>query len=341
MKRKFKKRYILLITGGLFLWIVVGSYVTWNRLDPEFSCAHCHEVAPSHQKWQTSAHAGVSCTDCHGTALSEGFHSLKEKTGMLFTHLTENKKNEDIHLTERQVLALSDRCIQCHQSEHAGWLESGHAVNYREIFMDSTHNAMERPYPDCFRCHGMFYDNDIHTLMELDGAPADWKIKEKRQELLPTVPCLACHQIHTENPVSMRYVSAADSSKKTRYKNPRTALYVRADKMHLRSDKLTPVNMVKEDGEINKATDPTTLLCMQCHAPDYQHRVGSQDDRTPVGIHEGISCVACHRPHSGDTRESCIQCHSSLTDEQIKAVSDDPHGYVGIHRKMPTLSGRK
>jgi hypothetical protein len=75
------------------------------------------------------------------------------------------------------------------------------------------------------------------------------------------------------------------------------------------------------------AADPSTKLCMQCHAPNFKHQAGSEDDCTVTGVHRGISCIACHRPHSGETRESCVQCHPSLTDEQVKKVFEQPHNY--------------
>jgi hypothetical protein len=247
---------------------------------------------------------------------------------MVFTHVFDNKRNEDIHLSEEQILKVSDRCTACHQSEYAGWMASGHAVNYKEIFMDSIHNATEKPYWDCLRCHGMFFDGNIHDLMSLEGEPHEWKIRDRKQATLPAVPCLACHRMHTENTVSERYVSLADSSQTQPVRNPKTAFYVRTDKIHLRSDKLIKVSMISNDGKpVNNASDPNTLLCQQCHAPDYQHHASSEDDRTPTGVHEGISCIACHKPHSGNTHASCAQCHQSLTEEQIKQVYDNPHGY--------------
>jgi len=316
---------------------MIGGYTTWNALDPQHTCAQCHEVAPSHTEWLNSAHAAIQCTECHGTALSNGIHSLKEKTGMIVTHFTGNKRNDDIHLTEAQVVDISNRCATCHQAEHAGWLASGHAVNYNEIYMDSVHNAMEKPYWDCLRCHGMFYDGNIHNLMALDGEPNEWKIRDKRQELLPTVPCLACHQMHTENPVSERTVYMADSPRTPTMRNPRTALYMRADKMHLRSDKLTPVTMKEGERKVNIAKDPNTLLCMQCHSPNYVHSAGTEDDRTPVGVHEGISCTTCHKPHSGETQFSCDECHPAMSNcgidvKQMNTTYKDPKSLNDIHQ---------
>lgn len=325
----------LLLSGGLLLIFIACAYATWNRLDPEFTCAQCHEISPSHATWIMSAHAGISCKECHGTALSNGIHSLVEKANMVWVHMTVGTYNDDIHLSEEQVLLVSGQCARCHQSEYAGWMAGGHAVNYHEIFMDSTHNTMEKPYWDCFRCHGMFYEGTIHDLMDLESDnPHEWKIRYKRQALRSAVPCLACHQIHTDNPVSIRYVSMADSTRGTIKRNPNTSLYVRADKMHLRSDRLTPIKMYDEEGrEIDSATDPATLLCLQCHSPNFQHFAGSEDDRTLVGVHEGLSCITCHHPHSGETRSSCMQCHPSLINEQMESVFKNPHayGYSGVN----------
>jgi hypothetical protein len=325
-----RKRIFAVITGFLiFILFISGAYTTWNRLDPEYTCAQCHEVSPAHARWTTSAHAEVSCTDCHGTALSDGYHSLSEKTGMVVSHMRGGKYNDDITLSEEQALKISEECMKCHRSEHAGWLAGGHAVNYKEIFMDSVHNAMEKPYWDCFRCHGMFYDGNIHDLMCMESDnPGDWVIRDKKQEEHPAVPCLACHRMHTGNPVSMRYVSmTGDTARATLERHPKTALYVRADREYLRSDMLTPVVMFDGERIVESAADPATLLCIQCHSPNFSHRAGSEDDRTVTGVHEGISCIACHNPHSGETKSSCIKCHPSLTGEQIKAVFDSPHTY--------------
>ena len=309
-------KYLILVSGGIVMLLVIVGYTVWNRIDPVHTCAKCHEIAPSHASWVSSAHAGIQCLECHGTAMS----SLKEKSGMVVKHLSGGKHHDEIHLSEKQVLNIADRCIQCHQSEHAGWLASGHAVNYREIFMNPDHNTIEKPYWDCFRCHGMFYDGNIHDLMYLDGNSSDWTIKDKKQELRPAVPCLTCHQIHAENPVSERFVSSVDGVAKNLPRNPRTAFYMRADKMYLRSDMMTPVVMKDGDRQVNRAIDPNTVLCQQCHAPNYVHQAGSEDDKTTVGVHEGIGCTVCHKVHSGNTRESCIQCHSAVSKNCLQDV---------------------
>jgi hypothetical protein len=294
-----KKKLTCAAVAALSVAVVSGGYAAWNGLNPANTCALCHEISPSHASWLESAHAGVRCTDCHGTALSEGIRSLREKGAMLAAHRRKGSRPGGIRLTETQMLDAVRRCAVCHQAEHAGWQASGHAVTYREIFMDSVHNRAEKPYADCFRCHGMFYEGDLHSLLSLEGSPDNWRLYDERQANRPAITCLSCHKIHTPNPVSHRKAPSRTADLSARA--PSTALYMRAEKMYLRTDHLTPVTILAGDSAVQTPSDPATLLCMQCHAPDTQHRAGSGDDRTTLGEHAGKSCLNCHSSHSMQT----------------------------------------
>lgn len=298
---------VLLIVIGLF-----GGYSWWNKTNPEKTCASCHEIQPMVGLWQQSAHRNMACTNCHGTALSNGFHSLKEKSNMVFSHVKEKPDREDIRLTEQQVLALMDKCTNCHQSEFAQWKAGGHSVTYNRIFMDSTHNAMEKPYWDCFRCHGMFYDGNIHQLMDLTSSdPNKWKLKQSAQGDLTTIPCLACHQIHTENEPLSAYqpVKKENQLNRSRPLN----LYIRTDKRYRLADDLFPIVMIHNGDTVQTSNDAVTKLCIQCHSPNFSHQTGSEDDRTPRGVHEGLACTACHQPHSNNASRSCSTCHPAIS----------------------------
>jgi hypothetical protein len=71
--------------------------------------------------------------------------------------------------------------------------------------------------------------------------------------------------------------------------------------------------------------DPRQAICYQCHAsrmPDtgtaaalhgWGPQIGSGDDRTPMGVHEGLSCISCHFGHNENTRASCKTCHSKMS----------------------------
>lgn len=308
--------FILLFTF-ICLSVLFGGYTRWNTANPDKTCASCHEISPSVDEWHTSAHRNIRCTECHGTALSNGIHSLKEKGNMVFSHLGGKKQAEEIRMTEKQVLKLSDRCTKCHNSEYAKWISGGHSANYGDIFMNGKHNQEEAPYWACLRCHGMYYDGDIKTLLQKpENADGIWKLKDMDKAVEPTIPCLSCHSIHAENEL-LGVVGRHDLPKEISYERPRRnsflSWYVRADKRHIRADKLMKISMMDRGKPVKVSDDPGTRLCLQCHSPNFMHQTGSQDDRTPTGVHEGISCLACHAPHSNDARNSCLNCHPALS----------------------------
>lgn len=308
--------FILLITLTT-LTFLFGGYSYWNSANPEKTCASCHEISPSVGEWQHSGHRNIRCTECHGTAIGNGFHSLKEKAGMVFTHVGKNPEHENIRMTEEQVLNLSEKCAKCHQSEYAKWSSGGHSANYADIFMNGKHNQAEAPYWACLRCHGMFYDGTIKTLLQApekqDGV---WKLKDMSKATDPTIPCLSCHSIHSDNEVHAR-VTRFDEPREISYerpdRNPANSWYVRDSKQRIRTDKLMKITLVHDGKTIKVSDDPATRLCLQCHSPNFKHQAGSEDDRTPTGVHEGISCMACHAAHSNNSRNSCRNCHPAIS----------------------------
>lgn len=296
--------------------LAFGGYSAWNYADPEYTCVQCHEIKPSHEKWKNSAHAGVSCAECHGTAVSNGLHSLKEKAGMVFSHFSKDVSHSDIKLTERQRLDIMERCAACHEDEFAKWRKGAHSTTYANIFEDKAHNSQEKPYWDCLRCHGMFYGGNIHSLMSLDRECESWKIRDENQRGLPAIPCMACHQIHSEKPKIPNFENG-EKSRIPACAVPRTSFYSRADGAHFRTDRLMSVKRYLEGREVGVSQDPNAKLCYNCHSPNWTREAGTSDDRTPVGAHEGMSCVVCHDPHSNSAANSCAKCHDS-SDEKYK-----------------------
>jgi hypothetical protein len=266
--------------------------------------------------WQQSAHREVKCVDCHGSALGNGFHSLKEKSGMLFSHMREDVSAEKVGLDEAGVLEVMQACIECHRDEYTSWQAGGHSATYADIFLNEKHNAMERPYPDCFRCHGMYYDGSIADLVEPISTKGPWNLKDPEKAFQPVIPCLACHPIHHENEPMARPASMDDPFSifyEREERNPLTGLYLRSDRMHLRADLLRKPDIYHGEETVLVSDDPLQRICIQCHSPNWAHQAGTEDDRTPVGVHEGISCRACHRGHSNDPRNACKTCHPAVT----------------------------
>ncbi|WP_163323792.1 multiheme c-type cytochrome [Draconibacterium mangrovi] len=314
-----KVKKVIIVVSILFTGIIGMSisYSQWNSASPSRTCASCHEISPSVGLWQTSAHRDLHCSECHGTALSNGIHSIKEKSNMLFTHWSDDKSHDDIQMNEQQVIELSQRCAKCHMSEYAKWQSGGHSVNYAEIFMNEEHNRLETPYWDCLRCHGMFYDGTIKSLVQEPIDKDDvWKLINEDQATVSTIPCLSCHQVHTHNEVLGR-ASNLDNPKEISYereeRNTMISWYVRTDKGHIRADRLMTIDMFNNKQPVQVAGDPASKLCIQCHSPNFKHQTGSEDDRTPTGVHEGLSCIACHAPHSNASRNSCDNCHPAIS----------------------------
>jgi len=311
-----RRSIIILSSGmGLLLLFFLG-YAGWNNARPERSCASCHEIVPSLEIWQNSAHREVSCADCHGTALGNGFHSMKEKAGMVFTHLGKKQAEIKVGLNEEDVLEVMDACIKCHRDEYKSWMAGGHSATYANIFLNEQHNSMERPYPDCFRCHGMYYNGTISDMVEPVSTEGPWKLTDPLKNNHPVIPCLACHPIHMENETQNPPGSLDDPASifyERTGRNPLTGLYLRSDRMHLRVDMLRTPDMYHKGTRVLVSDDPVQRLCMQCHAPNWAHETGTEDDRTPTGVHEGLSCRACHRGHSNDPRSACLTCHPAVS----------------------------
>lgn len=292
------------------------SYIGWNSANPQNSCGSCHEISPSVETSLTSSHRNIDCSDCHGTAVSNGVHSVKEKMNMFFAHVGEVKENDQIRLNELQIVEIMLRCEQCHRTQFADWKSGGHSATYAQIFLDEKHNEFEQPYWDCFRCHGMFYEGNIYDLIDPVSINGPWRLKSKSQYDIPTIPCISCHQIHSKNE-TRKAIKDYRNPKNIFYeredRNIPFGLYLRADQIFLRADYLSEPDICSNNESINTPSEYDYRLCIQCHSPDYSHENGSQDDRTPTGVHEGLTCNSCHKTHSNDAKNSCGDCHPAIT----------------------------
>ena len=128
----------------------------------------------------------------------------------------------------------------------------------------------------------------------------------------PTMPCMTCHQIHSKGEPAKRpdYSNPNNIFYSRNMENNSIGFYIRNEKIHFDLANLpTPVILNGAD-TVQTPADPVYRLCVQCHAPSVWHQAGSHDDQTPTGVHEGISCRACHEPHSNYQQNSCDKCHA-------------------------------
>jgi nitrate/TMAO reductase-like tetraheme cytochrome c subunit len=129
MSRILKLILVILPIALIIIIISFGSFYTyWNTASPDKTCASCHEIGKSVHSLSQSPHRKLQCKECHGTALSNGIHSMKEKGMMVVTHIKESRV-ENIKLNEEQLLDVLNNCKRCHASEFANWESGGHSID--------------------------------------------------------------------------------------------------------------------------------------------------------------------------------------------------------------------
>ena len=94
---------------------------------------------------------------------------------------------------------------------------------------------------------------------------------------------------------------------------PSLAFYDRRSQRYVPLADLPIPAMLEGARAVKMSKDQRQALCYQCHAPVSTMQVASGDDRTGIGVHEGISCLACHAQHGQQTRASCASCHPKMS----------------------------
>ncbi len=336
--RLFRKTLMVLPVVLIFFMIAFGSFYTyWNLASPDKTCASCHEIGKSVTSLAQSSHRNFNCKECHGTALSNGLHSMKEKGMMVVNHLKKNQ-DEKISMSEQQLLGVMDNCRRCHASEFAKWTSGGHSIDYQHVFLNTKHNTTEQINFDCLRCHGMFFKGTVSDIVEPLNIKGPWNLLDSEMENKPAIPCMACHQIHQKgtpvvkpgyaDPKTIFYQRTTNISK--------LGFYDRHEKTYFPVNELPKLNLWQGEQIVRVSDDPVMRSCVQCHAPNAHHQAGTSDDRTPRGVHEGLSCTACHDPHSNDARNSCASCHPAISNCKLDVAAmntsyADPKSQNNIH----------
>jgi hypothetical protein len=321
------------IMGGLGLAAVAALAVAANYGATLYyaaghgtACANCHEMTMTVSAVHASPHGNATCTDCHEASLGTKLRHIR-------AHFA-GRSPETIRLREADVRSMVGKCRQCHQHEYASWHVGGHGASYGEIFTNAEHNARRRLADDCFRCHGMYFEGGMRDLVTQNapGPPATglrrwggdtrgaWKMTRPELADEPTIPCLACHWVHREE-AALNRKNAQDAPTV----RDSLAFYDRREETHFRAASLTLPQLYDGARIIKVSPDPRQGLCYQCHAPrqpetesaaaknGWGPQAGSGDDRTPMGVHEGLSCMACHGGHNEDARASCANCHPAMS----------------------------
>jgi len=160
----------------------------------------------------------------------------------------------------------------------------------------------------------MHFEGGIDALVTPIDREGPWALVDPEVAGLPAIPCLSCHTVHRRGeplgPRTKRQLTAGAAQEIVR---PSIALYDRRSLEHVPVADLPLPAMVEDGRPVRTSPDRRQALCYQCHAPRAGNEVFSGDDRTPTGVHEGLSCQACHAGHGMTTRASCAGCHPRLS----------------------------
>ena len=313
IRKPWYRRPLLAVALALGAVLLLPGASVYYRYSGGRSCASCHEIFQPYTDWHASTHRNILCSDCHGDVLTlkAGFH-LKN-IHRLFAHMR-GEIPEQVRLKATDVQEVSARCAKCHRQEYADWAAGPHAITYKEIFLDETHNRGVHLADDCLRCHGMHFEGGIRDLVTPADTKGPWRLHNAALAQQATLPCIACHQMHREgNPLTRPAVKPVTPGPMQQISSPSLALFDRRELDYVALEELSLPSMHEGDRAIKISPDTRQALCYQCHAPLATEKVGSGDDRTPVGVHEGLSCFACHQGHGQKTRASCATCHPQLS----------------------------
>jgi hypothetical protein len=301
---------LLLILFAIFLLPGASLYYSYSGGK---SCTKCHEIWQPYRDWHESAHRNIACSECHGDVLTldVGFHLKNIR--QLAAHIR-GKIPEQARLKTDDVLQIEKRCAKCHREEYASWSSGPHSATYAKIFLSKDHNQQTLLMDDCLRCHSMHFQGSIRDLVTPLNKEGPWRLLDSNLGDQPAIPCLTCHQLHRHgDPLARPQTKPDNAGPREEIARPSLALFDRREQDYVSLDRLPMPQMYEGTRPVKISPDQRQALCYQCHAPNAGGQVDSGDDRTPIGVHEGLSCFACHEKHGQTTRASCTTCHPQLS----------------------------
>ncbi len=304
--------------GAVALLAVSGSYGASYYYTTQHGqgCAGCHEMGAYVSAVHGSHHQDVGCMECHEAGMSTKMRHMR-------VHFF-GTPPEAIHLRDTDVLAMASNCQKCHRHEYATWHAGPHSATYSQIFAAPAHNSSRRLMEDCLRCHGMHFSGSVRDLVQPQNLDGPWHVIRAGFADQPTMPCQTCHQVHKAGGVPEAKPAQRISVAGEAVHNS-LAFFDRREQTHVDAALLSIPPLQEGARAVKMSEDQREAICYQCHAPripepgslaaehQWGPQVGSGDDRTPKGVHEGLSCISCHVGHNENARASCKSCHPQMS----------------------------
>jgi hypothetical protein len=152
----------------------------------------------------------------------------------------------------------------------------------------------------------MHVEGGIRDVVTPVSTKGPWQLKDAAMSSHPAIPCISCHAVHR---MGMPLIKPRQGEKF----RPSLAFFDRRSREAIPVSDLPLPKMLDGVRPVSMSPDVRQALCYQCHAAEPSMQVRSGDDRTPIGVHEGLSCLACHDKHGQDARASCASCHPRLS----------------------------
>lgn len=308
----------------VFAVVLADVYYAGGAVRSASSCSSCHQIRPSSDRWAESVHRDMRCSECHGSVFSVDAAVHIASLRHVYYQVSGSVPDR-ILLKDAVVDRLADNCARCHRDKLAQWKAGGHSVKYAQIFLSTSQNQRTRLADDCLRCHGMFVDGGVKTVVAPIDNRGPWRLVSPAFAERSTIPCLTCHTIHSPGApaVSPDYRAPKAISYGRAVRTTSLGFYDRRERRHI-GVSLLPLPAMRSNGRLVKmSADNRQAVCYQCHAPDAQHEVRTGEDRTAIGVHEGIGCLGCHDAHTLDARASCANCHPAYSNCGIDVTKMD------------------
>ncbi len=310
-------RVAALVAACLVLVAAIGIFAAERYYTSQSGrgCASCHEMAVYVSAMHASAHRNQGCMDCHDASLATKLRHIR-------VHLL-GTAPETIRLRYADVLEMVPDCQKCHQHEYASWHAGPHSASYQMIFTNAKQNSHQHLMEDCLRCHGMHFNGSVRELVQPQNTSGPWRLVRQDLADKPSIPCLACHAVHSEGAPETRPAKRISVTGDPVHSS--LAFFDRRESVHFAATALLIPTLYDGTRPVKVSPDPRAAICYQCHAPRLpeagtvaatqgtEMQAGSGDDRTPMGVHEGLSCISCHDGHSENARASCKTCHPQMS----------------------------